>query len=104
MGRPGLASWHTQGIDNILDLVQLLTVWTQHPAQAQQRFSSERTPTVSRVFPTIEFLLSSLEAAQKDTKFKSIKHAIAAGVSNLEKWYRKLDACNVYAVCNGMSD
>ena len=85
------------------DLLHLLTVRMQHPAQAQQVFSSQRTPTVSRVFPVIEFLLTALEAAQKDPKFESIEFAIAAGVSNLEKWYRKLDACNVYAVCNGTS-
>ena len=84
-------------------LLRLLTMRMQHPAQAQQVFSSERTPTVSCVFPVIEFLLTALEAAQKDPKFESIESAIAAGVSNLQKWYRKLDACNMYVVCNGTS-
>jgi hypothetical protein len=46
----------------------------------------------------------SLEAAQKDPKFKLIKPAIEASVSNLEKWYQKLDACIMYVVCNGTSD
>jgi hypothetical protein len=76
----------------------------QHPAQAQQQFSSECVPTVSTVFPIVKFLLSSLEAAKKDEKFELIHDAIGAGISNLEKWYRKLDACHVYAVCNGASN
>jgi endonuclease IV len=76
----------------------------QHPALAQQQFSSERVPTVSKVFPIVEFLLSALEAAKKDDAFNTIHDAIAAGVSNLEKWYQKLDACHVYAVCNGVSN
>jgi hypothetical protein len=73
----------------------------QHPALAQQAFSSERVPTVSRVFPIIEFLLTSLEAAEKDTTFAPIRNAITAGISNLTKWYRSLDSCHVYAVSNG---
>lgn len=80
----------------------LLILSTQHPALAQQRFSSDRVSTISRAFPTIEFLLSSLEAAQKDDDFIPIHNTIAAGVSNLTKWYRRLDTCDVYAVSNGM--
>ena len=76
----------------------------QHPALAQQAFSSERVPTVFSVFQTIEFLLTLLEAAEKHVTFTPIRNAIMAGISNLTKWYRKLDACHVYAVCNGMSN
>lgn len=75
----------------------------QHPALAQQQFSSERVPTVFRVFPTIEFLLTSLEAAERDATFKPIRGAITAGLSNLSKWYRTFDGCHVYAVSNGAS-
>jgi hypothetical protein len=76
----------------------------KHPALAQQQFSSERVNTVSRVFPTIEFLLTSLEAAERDKEFRPIRDAIAAGVANLSKWYRTLDTCHVYVVCNGESN
>jgi hypothetical protein len=79
----------------------LLTLSMQHPALAQQQFSSERVPTVFRVFPIIEFLLTALEAAQKDATFKPIRPAITAGVLNLTKWYQRLDTCPVYMVCNG---
>jgi endonuclease IV len=85
-------------------MLDLLRQILKHPALAQQQFSSERVPTVSKVFPIIEFLLSALEAAKKDKAFEDIHDAIVAGVSNLEKWYRKLDACHVYAVCNGASN
>ena len=59
----------------------------QHPALAQQAFSSEHVPTVFCVFPTIEFLLTSLEAAEKHVTFAPIQNAIMAGISNLTKWY-----------------
>ena len=84
--------------------LDLLRQILKHPALAQQQFSSERVPMVSKVFPIVKFLLSALEAAQKDEAFDDIRDAIAAGVSNLEKWYRKLDTCHVYAVCNGASN
>jgi endonuclease IV len=76
----------------------------QHPALAQQQFSSECIPTVSRVFPIIEFMLTSLEAAEKDVTFTPIRHAISAGISNLSKWYHTLDTCHVYVVSNGASN
>jgi hypothetical protein len=45
----------------------LLTLQMQHPALAQQQFSSEHLPTVSHMFPTIEFLLTLLEARYEST-------------------------------------
>ena len=84
--------------------LDLLRQILKHPTLAQQQFSSERVPMVSKVFPIVEFLLSVLEAVQKDEVFDDIHDAIAAGVSNLKKWYRKLNACHVYAVCNGASN
>ena len=74
----------------------------QHPTLAQQQFSSERVPTISCVFPTIEFLLLSLEAAKKHKTFIPIRDAISAGITNLTEWYHKLDNCHVYAVSSGM--
>jgi hypothetical protein len=88
----------------MISLGGFLTLAIQHPALAQQAFSSERVPTVSRVFPTIEFLLTSLEAAEKNPSFAPIRNAITAGISNLTKWYRRLDACPVYAVSTGTSN
>src|SRR6266702_873642 len=73
----------------------------QHPALAQQQFSSEHMPTISHVFPTIEFLLTSLEATKKDPTFRPIHDAITAGISNLSKWYQTLNTCHVYVVSNG---
>ena len=84
--------------------LDLLHQILKHPTLAQQQFSSERVPMVSKVFPIVEFLLSALEAAQKDEAFNDIHDAITAGVSNLKKWYQKLDMCHVYAVCNGASN
>ena len=88
----------------IISHSQFVTSSMQHPALAQQAFSSECVLTVFHVFPTIEFLLTSLEAAEKHVTCALICNAIMAGISNLTKWYRKLDACHVYAVSNGKSN
>jgi hypothetical protein len=56
------------------------------------------------MFPTIEFLLTSLEAAKEDASFRPIRNAITAGVSNLSKWYRTLDTSHVYVVSNSVSN
>ena len=53
------------------------------------------------MFPTIEFLLTLLKAAEKDSTFWPICDAITAGISNLLKWYQTLDTCHVYVVSNG---
>lgn len=82
----------------------LLTTSMQHPAMAQQQFSSESVPTIPHIFPMIEFLLTSLEAAEKDKTFTPICGAITAGISNLSKWYWRLDQCHVYALCNSTSN
>ncbi|KAN0130476.1 Ribonuclease H-like domain containing protein [Lactarius tabidus] len=68
--------------------LDLLHQILRHPALAQQQFSSECVPTISRVFPTIEFLLMSLKAGEKDATFTPIGSAITAGILNLTK-------CNV---------
>jgi hypothetical protein len=103
MDQSGPAPSNPQGINNLLVISRglLLTSSLHHPALAQQQFSSERVPTISRVFLTIKFLLTSLEAVEKDATFTPICSAITAGISNLTKWYRQLDTCHVYAVSNG---
>ena len=80
------------------------TLSMQHPALAQQQFSSKHVPTASHIFLTIKFLLTSLEAVEKDATFVPIRNAIKAGISNLTKWYWRLDTCDVYAVSSGMSN
>ena len=44
----------------------------------------------------------SLEAAKKHKSFVPIHDAITAGISNLTKWYHKVDNCHVYAMSSSM--
>ncbi|KAF8269644.1 hypothetical protein EI94DRAFT_1798926 [Lactarius quietus] len=80
--------------------LDLLCQVLKHPAKAQQKFSSKCVPTVYLVFPTIEFLLTSLEAVEKDASFTLIHYAIKAGIKNLTKWYHRLDTCHIYSMAN----
>lgn len=75
--------------------------YLQEPANAQQTFSSSRNPTVWRTIPVLEFLQQSWENMANLPKFSQMKGAIANGLSNLQKWYRKADDTDAYFICLG---
>jgi len=69
----------------------------------QQTFSKERTPTVWRIIPSLEFLIKRWESMAEQPKFRDVKDAITNGVDNLKKWYRKVDHTSAaYFICLGM--
>jgi hypothetical protein len=68
----------------------------------QQTFSCERTPTVWRIIPALEFLIKRWESMITEPKFREVKAAITEGVENLKKWYRKVDRTSAaYFICLG---
>jgi hypothetical protein len=68
----------------------------------QQTFSKERTPTVWRIIPSLEFLIKRWESMAEQHKFRDVKDAITNGVDNLKKWYRKVDnTLAAYFICLG---
>jgi hypothetical protein len=76
----------------------------QEPADAQQSFSSTHNPTVWRIIPTIEFLMTRWEAMVREPRFKDVKLPLQEGIKNLQKWYRKVEGTsNAYFICLGMS-
>jgi hypothetical protein len=68
----------------------------------QQMFSSERTPTVWRIIPSLEFLIKRWESMIDQPRFRDVKEAIVDGVQNLKKWYHKVDQTSAaYFICLG---
>jgi hypothetical protein len=76
----------------------------QEPSNVQQTFSKERTPTVWRIIPALEFLIKRWESMVEQPRFRDVKDAITEGVLNLKKWYRKVDnTSSAYFICLGTS-
>ncbi|KAH9972369.1 hypothetical protein BJV77DRAFT_1074894 [Russula vinacea] len=70
------------------------------PANVQQTFSKELTPTVWCIIPTLEFLIRRWESMAKQPRFHDVKDAITHGVQNMKKWYRKVDnTSSAYFIC-----
>lgn len=69
----------------------------------QQTFSSERTPTVWQIFPSLKFLIKRWESMAGQPRYCNVKTAIDEGIQSLKKWYRKVDNTSAaYFICLGM--
>jgi hypothetical protein len=72
----------------------------QDVTKAQHSFSSETKATVAKAIPTLEWLQTRWEQMAKHGRYRSLAPAIRAGLANLLKWYRELDASDAYAICH----
>ncbi|KIL55505.1 hypothetical protein M378DRAFT_182221 [Amanita muscaria Koide BX008] len=59
-------------------------------------FSSEHKPTLWRVLPQIEELLTAWELKLGDNRFKPYHAAISDGIEKIKKYYNKMDARPAY--------
>jgi hypothetical protein len=77
---------------------------TQEPADVQQTFSNEHSPTVWRIIPSLEFLVKRWETMASQPRFRDVREAITEGVQNFKKWYQKVDeTSDAYFICIGSS-
>ena len=72
----------------------------QEITEAQHDFSSEGEATVTRAVATLEWLQTRWEQMAKHDRYRSLAPAIRAGLDNLGKWYKALDASDAYIVCH----
>jgi hypothetical protein len=74
----------------------------QEPSNVQQTFSNERTPTVWRIIPSLEFLIKRWESMVGQPRYRDVKEAITEGIQSFKKWYRKVDHTSAaYFICLG---
>ena len=67
------------------------------------RFSSEQTPMVWRIIPSLEFLIKPWESMVGQPRYCEVKKAITEGIQSLKKWYHKVDnTSDTYFICLGM--
>ncbi len=68
---------------------------------AQISFALEDHPSVSFTIPFLECLQTCWEALLDKEEFMPVHHRIRASLTNLNKWYHKLDSMDTYFVCLG---
>ncbi|KIJ53104.1 hypothetical protein M422DRAFT_42907 [Sphaerobolus stellatus SS14] len=98
---PPATRW-SLAFDTVAQMIQLQPRVLAEPAAAQAVFSSETTPTVWKLLPTMEFMMSRLEDFVKDSAFAQIRDAIEASIKILKKYYKKADLTSVNVICLGM--
>ncbi|KAJ6620907.1 hypothetical protein B0H10DRAFT_1038184 [Mycena sp. CBHHK59/15] len=72
----------------------------REPANVTQSFSSERTPTVFRNFPALEFLMKRWETMAAQPLYAEIQGALQEGLQSLQKWFNRADTTSsAYFIC-----
>jgi hypothetical protein len=76
----------------------LITVSLKLVAKRHNDLSKEDSPTCTRLYPTLEMLMSDWEELLDNKKFEPVHVALRAGISILEKYYRRADDTNAYFI------
>jgi hypothetical protein len=70
-------------------------------SNAHSELSANKKPTCYKVFPLLEMLRAQWEEFRVDPKYVPVHDALAAGLVNMEKWYRKADDTSIYFISHG---
>jgi hypothetical protein len=81
----------------------LIMVSIKLVAKRHNELSKEDTPTCTRLYPTLEMLMSDWEELLENKEFESVHDALRAGIALLEKYYRRADDTNVYFISHSKS-
>ncbi|KAJ7193211.1 ribonuclease H-like domain-containing protein, partial [Mycena pura] len=82
------------------DKIVIIHEALREPANVTQTFSRERTPTVWRIIPTLEFLIKRWETMSTQPRYDEIKEALSAGVESLKKWFHRAEtSSDAYFIC-----
>ena len=80
----------------------------QEPSNVQQTFSSERTPTIWRIIPSLEFLIKRWESMAIQPRYCDVKTAIDEGIQSLKsgiaKWIIRRPHILSALVCSHTSE
>lgn len=63
--------------------------------------SAEKSPTCYKVFPLVEMLQSKWDDLLENEQYEPVHEALAAGLKNMAKWYRKADDTSIYFISHG---
>ncbi|KAG2123483.1 hypothetical protein DEU56DRAFT_49781 [Suillus clintonianus] len=88
--------------DTEWDLLTMIRKVLAAAADVQEAFSAEYYPTVWRILPLYEDFIVRWQTFSKDPKMAVLRHAIHAGITNLEKYYNKTDnsPAHIVSMCS----
>ena len=72
-------------------------------AKRHNELSKEDTPTITRLYPTLEMLMSDWEELLDNNGFEPVHNALHAGIALLKKYYRRADDTNAYFISHSKS-
>lgn len=72
-------------------------------AKRHNELSKEDTPTCTRLYPTLEMLMSDWEELLEIKEYELVHNALHAGIELLKKYYRRADDTNVYFISHSKS-
>ena len=70
-------------------------------ASIHGEFSSDKCPTIQKVYPFLEKLQSEWQQLLENLDYEPIHNALKAGLENLEKWYCSTKATLIYFISHG---
>ena len=71
-------------------------------AKRHNELSKEESPTCTRLYPTLEMLMSDWEDLLDNNEFEPVHGTLCAGVKLLEKYYRHADDMDAYFISHGL--
>ena len=100
MATRGIMRRNTRGTGprRVLFHIAATHILLQDANEYQQKFSSDAFPTLHRVIPALEGLLTRWERKLVNPKFSIFRSAIKTGLSKLNKYYINLDNTAVYVL------
>jgi hypothetical protein len=67
-----------------------------------QTFSSESSPTVWRIIPSLEFLIKRWDSMSTQSQYRDVQAPLREGIASLQKWYHRVDDMLLaYFICLG---
>ena len=77
--------------------------FTKLIAKRHNELSKEDSPTCTRLYPTLEMLMSDWEELLENDAFEPVHSALRAGIALLEKSYRRADDTKAYFISHSKS-
>ncbi|KAN0105155.1 hypothetical protein V8E52_011317 [Russula decolorans] len=80
------------------DIIRLAHDCLEILKTAHGELSAEKAPMCYKVFPLVEMLQSKWDDLSESKQHEPVHEALAAGLKNMAKWYRKADDTSIYFV------
>ncbi|KAF9463201.1 hypothetical protein BDZ94DRAFT_1308940 [Collybia nuda] len=70
----------------------------QVPASIHSTLSAEKVPTVTKVYPHLDYHQSKWEDLHNNPEYEPVYNALDAGLKNMRKWYNSTEKTTIYLI------